>query len=88
MAKKGRQTPYGYSPGAWQMIGRGMEMGLMIGGLTYVGHLGDQHFDTRPWLALTGALLAMIGGSYNLTKDMLFPKKGKARGEKPTDETK
>jgi F0F1-type ATP synthase assembly protein I len=75
MAKKRRQTPYGYSPSAWRMMGRGMEVGVIIGGLTYVGHLGDQRFDTGPWLTLAGALLAMIGGSYNLAKDMLYPKK-------------
>jgi Putative F0F1-ATPase subunit Ca2+/Mg2+ transporter len=73
MAKSGPQSPYGYSPGAWRMIGRGMEMGAVIGGLTYVGYLGDERFGTGPWLTLSGAALATVGGSYNLAKGMLFP---------------
>ncbi len=76
MAKKGPTSPYGYSPSAWRLVGRGMEVGLIIGVLTYLGHLGDQRFETGPWLTLTGALLGMVGGVYNLAKDMLFPKKG------------
>jgi len=88
MAKNGRKTPYGYSPSAWRLIGRGMEVGLIIGVLTYLGHLGDQRWETEPWLTLTGALLGMIGGSYNLVKDMLFPKQGKPTGEQdPGDDT-
>ena len=75
MAKNPRLSPYGYSPSAWRMIGRGIEVGAIIGGLTYLGYLGDEQWETGPWLTLAGALLAMIGGSYNLAKDMMFPKK-------------
>ncbi len=84
MAKSGPQTPYGYSPSAWRMIGRGMELGAIIGGLTLLGHWGDQRFDTGPWLMLTGAVLATLGGSYNLAKDMLFPAQRKRPKDGPT----
>ncbi len=77
MVKKGSTTPYGYSPSAWRLVGRGIEVGLIIGVLTYLGHLGDQRWEAGPWLAMTGALLGMVGGVYNLAKDMLFPKKGR-----------
>jgi len=84
MVKNRPPSPYGYSPSAWRMIGQGMEVGLIIGGLTYLGHLADQRYDTGPWLTLAGALLAMIGGSYNLAKDMLFPKKRKPNADGPS----
>lgn len=80
MVKKHRPAPYGYSPSAWRLIGRGIELGLIIGGLTYLGHLGDGHWGTGPWLAFSGAVLGTIGGSYNLAKDVLFPKKSKTSG--------
>lgn len=88
MVKQGRSSPYGYGPSAWRMIGRGIEVGAIIGGLTYLGYLGDQHWDTGPWLTLTGALLATVGGSYNLAKDMLLPKKHRPDSEKKSDEQK
>lgn len=75
MAKKRQSAPYGYSPSAWRLIGRGMELGVIIGGLTFLGHLGDERFGTGPWLMFAGAVLATVGGSYNLVKDMLLPKK-------------
>jgi len=77
MVNSGSPTPHGYSPGVWRMVGRGMELGAIIGGLTYLGHLGDERFGTGPWLMLTGALLATIGGCYNLAKSMLWPEKHK-----------
>lgn len=77
MAKKSRPTGLGYGPDVWRMVGRGIELGAIIGGLTFLGHLGDQRFDTGPWLTLAGAVLATVGGSYNLAKDMLMPIKRK-----------
>jgi hypothetical protein len=73
----------GYGPNAWRMIGRGIELGAIIGGATFLGHLGDERWDTGPWLTLSGALLATVGGCYNLAKDMLFPKKPRGPGAGP-----
>jgi F0F1-type ATP synthase assembly protein I len=78
MATSGSPTPHGYDPGVWRMVGRGVELGAIIGGLTYLGYLGDERFATGPWLMLAGALLATVGGSYNLAKTMLWPDKRKA----------
>ena len=47
----------------------GLELGLIIGGLTFLGYLGDKRWGTEPWLALTGALLSTLGGCYNLIKE-------------------
>jgi len=83
MAKSKPPSPYGYGPSAWRLIGRGIELGLIIGGLTFLGHLADQWWGTEHWLALTGALLATVGGSYNLAKDVLFPRKPTPDGDRP-----
>lgn len=85
MTKSKRPTPFGYGPSAWRMIGRGMELGLIIGGMTFLGHLGDQHWGTGPWLTFSGALLAMLGGTYNIAKDMLFSKKSRPTESRDSD---
>ncbi len=88
MAKRKRTHPMGYSPQAWRMIGRGIELGLIIGGMTFLGYLGDERWGTGPWLAFSGAMLGMLGGTYNLAKDMLFakPRNGPSQPSDTTDD--
>lgn len=57
------------APSPYRLMGMGLELGLIIGGLTFLGYLGDKHWGTDPWLALTGALVSTIGGCYNLVKE-------------------
>ena len=54
----------------WQLAGLGMELGMMIGGMAYLGYLADRHFGSEPWLTLTGVLTAMAGGTYTLFKQV------------------
>ncbi|MEM7625160.1 MAG: AtpZ/AtpI family protein [Planctomycetota bacterium] len=56
-------------PTPWRLMGMGLELGLIIGGLTFLGYLGDKRWGTDPWLALTGALVSTLGGCYNLIKE-------------------
>ena len=63
MARDDRSIP-------WQLAGLGLELGLLIGGLTFLGHLADQRFGTEPWLTLAGVLLAMTGGCYTLARQV------------------
>ena len=56
------------SPDAWRLAGMGLELGLLIGGCTYLGYLADQKFQTDPWFTLSGVLLAMGGGTYTIAK--------------------
>ena len=59
----------GVDPQTWRLAARGLELGLLIGGMGYGGYWLDQRWGTDPYLALSGVLLAMIGGCYNLAKD-------------------
>jgi F0F1-type ATP synthase assembly protein I len=66
----------------WRLAGLGLELGMMIGGLAYLGYLADRRFDTSPWLTLTGVLTAMVGGCYALAKQV-FAESNKRKRSKP-----
>lgn len=38
-------------------LGLGLEMGLTVAGLTWLGHYLDERWGTAPWLLLTGGLV-------------------------------
>jgi len=76
MARDQRSIP-------WQLAGLGLELGLLIGGLTYLGYLADRKFNTSPWLTLAGTLTAMVGGCYTLAKQVLDPSKRRDRNRQP-----
>lgn len=38
-------------------LGLGLEMGLTVAGMTWLGFYLDQRWGTAPWLLLTGGLL-------------------------------
>lgn len=75
-----------FGPTPWRVMGMGMELGVLIGVLTFLGYLGDQRWDTEPWLALTGALLSTVGGVYNLSKEVMkSSKKGQSQNHRPAE---
>lgn len=53
-------------PSPLLLMGAGLELAISIGGLSALGWLLDKHFQTAPWLLLTGLAMGMIGGFYNL----------------------
>ena len=62
-------------PNPWKYAGVGLELVGVLLVLMWLGHLLDKKFQTDPWWMLTGALLAIVGGLYNLVKDALRPRK-------------
>jgi F0F1-type ATP synthase assembly protein I len=50
----------------------GFELVAAVGGFIFVGYLWDRHFGTGPWGTLTGAVLGLIGGMYNLIRQSLL----------------
>lgn len=51
---------------SYRALGLGLELGTGIAGLAIVGYFADQYFGTQPWLALSGALLGLVGGMYSV----------------------
>jgi F0F1-type ATP synthase assembly protein I len=56
----------------WQgLAGIGFELVGAVVGLTLIGYWWDRHFGSSPWGLLTGAVLGLIGGMYNLIRQSL-----------------
>jgi F0F1-type ATP synthase assembly protein I len=51
--------------------GVGLELAGATAGLALVGYWFDGHFGTRPWGTLTGVVIGLVGGLYNLVKESL-----------------
>jgi len=86
-SKRGSMGLPTFSGETGRLLGMGLELGLLIGGLAYLGYYLDGRYGTAPWLAFTGVMLAMVGGTYNLAKVLLKPtnKKNKPTTLPPTD---
>jgi F0F1-type ATP synthase assembly protein I len=54
-----------------KLSGIGFELAAAVGGFTFAGYLWDRHFGSIPWGTLTGAVLGLIGGMYNLIHQTL-----------------
>lgn len=54
-----------------RLANAGFELAAAIGGFTLVGYWIDRHYETGPWGVLTGALLGLVGGLYNLIRASL-----------------
>ena len=62
-------------PNPWRYAGVGLELVAVVLVLMWVGYWLDGKLDTSPWLMLTGALLGIVGGLYNLVRDALKSRK-------------
>lgn len=78
-----KRVMHGYDPGTWRLMGMGLELGALIGGVTYLGHLADVKWGTHPWLAASGAILSTVGGCYNIAKAILKPRKSRSSHQQP-----
>jgi F0F1-type ATP synthase assembly protein I len=63
----------------------GFELVAAVGGFTFAGYLWDHHFRTLPWGTLTGAVLGLIGGMYNLIRQSLLATRESGREIKKTN---
>lgn len=52
-------------------LGIGLELAAAVAVLALLGWWVDRHFGTAPWGVLTGALIGMIGGMYNMVRAAL-----------------
>jgi F0F1-type ATP synthase assembly protein I len=68
-----------------KLSGIGFEFAAAVGGFTFVGYLWDRHFGSSSWGTLTGAILGLTGGMYNLIHQTLRATRTADRETKPTD---
>jgi F0F1-type ATP synthase assembly protein I len=54
-----------------RLSGIGVELAAAIAGFTLAGYGWDRYFGTAPWGVLTGALLGLVGGMYNMIRQSL-----------------
>lgn len=52
-------------------IALGTEFAAAVLGLTLAGYWLDRHYGWSPWGTLTGAVIGLVGGMYNLLREAL-----------------
>ena len=69
--------------GGWKLSGIGFELVAAVAGFTLIGYGWDRYFGSSPWGLLTGAVLGLIGGMYNMIRQSLsaFKKDGDGGGK-------
>lgn len=55
----------------------GFQLAIAVVGGLYLGSLADKHFGSSPWLTLTGLIIGVTGGFYNLIRIMNWKQKRK-----------
>ncbi len=55
----------------WKFLGSGFELAGVVAVFTLLGGGYDRWQGTHPWGALTGAIIGIVGGLYNLVKDAM-----------------
>ena len=68
-----------------KLSGLGIELAAAVGGLTLAGYWWDRYFGTGPWGLLTGAILGLVGGMYNLIRQSLSATRESGRGTTTTN---
>jgi hypothetical protein len=57
-------------PGTWALAGVGVELAGGVAVFAMVGWWLDTRYSTGPWLMVLGGVLGVIGGVYNLWKQV------------------
>jgi len=67
-----------------RLAGVGIEFAAAVAGLSLLGYWIDRHFGTGPWGVLIGAGIGIVGGTYNLIRDVLVgPRSGRRGAPRP-----
>jgi F0F1-type ATP synthase assembly protein I len=73
--------------GLVQLSGIGVELVGAVAGFTLAGYWWDRHYGTGHWGILTGAVLGLVGGMYNLIRQSLNASRSQGGGNGTTDTT-
>lgn len=70
---KDPKSPSPGPPDTWKLAGKGVELVAGILVFALLGYWVDQKFERiRPWGLVTGSILGIIGGLYNLVRQSLL----------------
>ena len=69
-----------------RFYGVGFELVFVFGAFAAVGYWIDRHYDSGPWGLVIGAVLGLIGGTYNLIRESLAAFKPPAPPDRERDE--
>lgn len=64
----------------------GIELVAAVAGFTLAGYWWDLHYGTPPWGLLTGVVLGLVGGMYNLIRQSLLASRNTGSGTGTTKE--
>lgn len=65
--------------GGLELAGVGLEFAAAVAGLTLAGYWIDQKLGSEPWGVLIGAFVGIVGGTYNLLREVI-------RGTRPKNQ--
>ena len=68
--------PGGTDKPGLRFLSLGTEFAASMVGLTLFGLWIDRHFDVYPWGILIGLALGLIGGTYNLIRQVMNASRG------------
>ena len=77
-------------PPPWlRFAGIGVEFSAAVAGFTLVGYWVDSHYGSSPKGVLIGAVLGLVGGTYNLIRESLTAfKEANRRDPQPNQDPK
>lgn len=64
-------APPDSQPSPWRYMGAGIELGGVVLVMALIGWAIDRHWQTEPWGVLIGSTIGIVGGLYNLVKQVL-----------------
>jgi len=70
------------APSLWRLAGMGVDLAAAVGGFTLIGWFADRHWQVFPRYTITGAVLGLIGGMYNLVRQALAASRPESRRQR------
>lgn len=72
--------------GGLRYAGVGLELAAAVAGLTLLGYWIDTKLGSEPWGLLIGVFVGIVGGTYNLLRDVIGTTRQVDKREKEKDE--
>jgi F0F1-type ATP synthase assembly protein I len=66
-------------PSPWRYAGVGLELAGVVAVLAWLGYAFDNWRGTAPWGVLAGSTIGVVGGLYNLVKQVIREQGGESK---------